>query len=169
MSPQRMILQAQTIAETLEKIDPEHRLIYQENYQALKIQLEALDRELAAELAPYRGRIFFTYHPSFGYFAADYGLKQKAIEAGGKEPNAKDLEQWITLAQAMGIRGIIVQPQFDTRSAQVIAKAIHAEVIVVNPMNPNYPQSMRAIAQGIIQSLAPVSPQPGSAPVILHP
>ena len=37
-------------------------------------------------LAPYRGRSFYVFHPGFGYFADAYGLKEEAIEAGGREP-----------------------------------------------------------------------------------
>ena len=36
-------------------------------------------------------RRFLVYHPSWGYFAQEYGLVQIAIEAEGKEPSAKRL------------------------------------------------------------------------------
>ena len=41
---------------------------------------DELDGELRRKLAPLAGRSFLVFHPSWGYFAADYGLRQVAIE-----------------------------------------------------------------------------------------
>jgi zinc transport system substrate-binding protein len=37
---------------------------------------------IATVQAPLQGREFYVFHPAFGYFAQDYGLKQVAVETG---------------------------------------------------------------------------------------
>ena len=67
------------------------------------------------------------FHPGFGYFADAYGLKQEAVEAGGRTPAAKQLRVLIEQARADGVKTIFVQPQFAPQSAQVVAEAIGGE------------------------------------------
>ena len=58
---------------------------YASNCRAFIAELDALDRDIRAILAQSAGKPFLVFHPSWGYFAQDYGLRQIAIEAEGKE------------------------------------------------------------------------------------
>jgi zinc transport system substrate-binding protein len=42
---------------------------------------------------------FIVFHPSWGYFARDYDLKQVSIEVGGQEPSAAELGELVKEAQ----------------------------------------------------------------------
>jgi len=66
-------------------LDPEGRESYERGYAALTAELEALHAEIAGPGA-LPGRELFVFHPAFGYFADAYGLRQVAVETGGKEP-----------------------------------------------------------------------------------
>ena len=46
-----------------------------------------------------RERNFMVYHPSWGYFAAEYGLTMIPVEVEGKEPSARDLAKLVDLAK----------------------------------------------------------------------
>lgn len=106
----------------------------------------ALEAELRTTLANYEGRKFYVFHPTYGYFADTFGLEQVAIEIEGKEPTAKQLRDLVRQARAEGIKTIFVQPQFATKSAETIANAIGADVVVLDPLSEDWADSMRDIA-----------------------
>ncbi|MBD3314523.1 MAG: ABC transporter substrate-binding protein, partial [Chitinivibrionales bacterium] len=95
---------------------------------------------------PLRGRKFFVFHPSFGYFADAYGLKQIAVETGGKEPSARRLANLIDDARQESVKVIFVQPQFSRKAAQAIADAIDGAVVPVDPLAEDYMANLGEIA-----------------------
>jgi zinc transport system substrate-binding protein len=139
-------IMAATIRDALTGADPVHRGDYESNYRAFSAELDALDRELRAILVSVKGRAFLVFHPSWGYFAKDYGLRQIPIEAEGKEPGAKALARVIDLGRREGVKVIFVQTQFSRRTAETVAAAIGARVVAVDPLAENYPQNLRRVA-----------------------
>jgi zinc transport system substrate-binding protein len=111
--------------------------------------MDELDLYLKEKLAPYKGNTIFVYHPSFGYFTDEYGLYQEAVETGGKEPVPAILESIIEEALEEKVKIIFVQPEFSQKSAEAIAKGIGGKVISLNPLNPDYLNNMKAIADEI--------------------
>ena len=102
-------------------------------------------------LAPYRGRSFYVFHPGFGYFADAYGLKQEAVEAGGRSPTPKQLRALIEKAQADGVKTIFVQPQYAPQSAQVVAEAIGGKVVAINGLGKDVIADIEDIASRSIE------------------
>ena len=100
--------------------------------------------EEALEKAPLK--TFMVYHPSWGYFARDYGLEQLAIEAEGKEPTAQHLMHLVRQARQQGIKVLFAAPQFDVRSAEAIATEIGARIIAVDPLPRNYQTELERFA-----------------------
>ncbi len=147
MSPVSVIAQAQIMTEKLSELDPQHADIYTAGMQAFEKELLDLDAELTAALAPLKGSTLLVYHPAFGYFADRYGLVQKAVEVGGKEPTPKQIEALIRMAREDGISIIFVQPEFSKKSAKVIADAIGGKVITIAALDENYIENLRHIAQ----------------------
>ncbi len=152
-SPRRVMRMAANIRDALIEADPAHRGGYESNYKAFAAQLEALDREIRATLAPVQGRSFMVFHPSWGYFAQDYGLRQIPIEAEGKEPGARALAQAIDLGKRERVRAIFVQVQFSHRAAETVAAAIGARVVAVDPLAEDYPQNLRRVAHQLVEAL----------------
>ena len=74
------------------------------------------------------------FHPAWGYFAHAYGLRQVPIELEGKDPKPAELQGLIEHARGSGIRVIFVQPQFSTKSAALVAKAIGGQVVFADPL-----------------------------------
>ena len=106
-------------------------------------------RRIERMLAPYRGRSFYVFHPGFGYFADAYGLKQEAVEAGGRSPTPKQLRALIEKAQADGVKTIFVQPQYAPQSAQVVAEAIGGKVVPINGLGKDVLADIEDIATKI--------------------
>lgn len=152
LSPRLLKIQAQTVADTLGQLDPAHKADYQRNLAALDGQLDQLDAQIRKTLAPAQGKAFFVYHPAWGYFAQEYGLRQIALEQEGKEPSDQELTHLQQLAKKEGIKVIFVQPQIASQSAQAVATAIHGRVEQIDPLEENVPANLLHAAQAIAQS-----------------
>ena len=115
-------------------------------YQALAEKLDALDAELRERLAPLEGKSFLVYHPAWSYFARRYHLRQLAVEAHGKEPNSRSLAALIDRARRLGIQVIIVQPQHSRATARVLARALGARLVEVDPLDEDIFAGLRKLA-----------------------
>ncbi len=153
LDPREAAAFADTVCRVLSELRPGQAAAFARGRDALQAQLAALDRDLAAQLAPCRGREFFVFHPAYGHFAARYGLTQVAVEDHGREPGARHLAETIERAQAAGARTIFVQPQFPRRSADAVASAIGAKVVVADPLAADYPAALRALADALVAAL----------------
>ncbi len=158
MNPRLVKAQARTICRSLCRLDPVHRADYERNCDAFEAELDRVDREIAASLSPFRGRAFYVFHPSLGYFAEAYGLEQVAIETGGKQPAARELTALIRRAKASGVRLLFVQPQFDRRTAETVAREIGGAVVPLDPLAEDYVSNLRHVASQIAGALGGVAP-----------
>lgn len=153
LSPALVRVQADHIRDGLIAVDPEHRARYEAGHAAFLEEIDALDAELRALFAGKEGSRFLVFHPSWGYFARDYGLEQRAIEIEGKEPKPAQLKELIHFARQEGIRAVFVQPQFSTRSAETVARGIDGAVIPVDPLAADWAQNLRQAARRLRAAL----------------
>jgi zinc transport system substrate-binding protein len=153
LGPHELEMLARNIYEGLVQIDPDHEVYYRRNHDIFVQELHAVDERLQKLLAPYRGRPFFVFHPSFGYFADTYGLVQVPVEIEGKSPTPKQIEAIIERAREEGVRIIFVQPQFDQRSAEAIAAALRGTVVTIDPLGRDVLQNLEILAQSMEESM----------------
>jgi zinc transport system substrate-binding protein len=153
LSPVLMKTQVKTILESLCEIDPAGKAVYEENYAKVIDELNSLDSFLKAILAQYKNTELFVFHPGFGYFAKEYGLIQKAVETGGKEPSAKALVRLIEEAKKSSPKVMFVQPQYSQKSAQAIAEQVGCVVVSIDPLPVNYYEELRKIGKVIKDGL----------------
>lgn len=159
LAPRLLAVEAENIAEALYRADPAHRLEYEQNLAALLERLDALDRRVQRMLAPYGGRSFYVFHPSFGYFADAFGLKQHAIEAGGQSPTPRQLQALIDQARADGVTTVFVQPQFDPRGARVVAEALGGRVVSIDGLGKDVIANIEDIATKIETAMKESPPE----------
>jgi zinc transport system substrate-binding protein len=145
-SPALVKVMSQTIYETLAELDPEHADEYKANLDGFITDIETLEGDISGALDGAEGEKFFVYHPSWGYFARDFGLEQVPIEVGGTEPSASELAALIDEAKHEGAKIIFVQPEFSTRSAETIADEIGGSVILISPLDEDWLNNMRKVA-----------------------
>lgn len=154
LSPPLVQIQLRYILDAFLRIDPEREEQYIENYNILTKEVAALDcriREIFSGKG--EGRQFMVYHPSWGYFAEAYGLKQISVEIEGKEPNARDLQNLIQRARKEKVKVLFVQPQFSAKSAHTIAKAIGCRVMSADPLAINWAENILKVAEEFSFSL----------------
>ncbi len=155
---------AQRITEALAERDPSHAEAYRRNLAQLQAELDALDAWCRQQLAPYRGRAFFVFHPAFGYFADCYGLRQMAVQQEGKTPTPQQLRRLIQQAQAQRISVILVQPQFEHRAAQVVADAVGARLVEINPLHRNVLETLKRLTTTLVEAFGGAEPKQPAPP-----
>ncbi len=152
LSPARLGIQAQTVTAALSRLDPDRSTTYAANLDALEIELAELDHWIHSSLAPYQGRAFVVFHPSWGYFADDYGLNQIAIEIEGKEPSDAEITHLQLEAREFGVSTIFVQPEIAGRAARAVADTIGARVEILDPLAADIPANLRRTTEAIVGS-----------------
>ncbi len=147
LSPRLVKVQARNILNGLLRIAPAHGALYERNYKSFIAEISALDTEIKGIFAGKgEGKVFMVFHPAWGYFAQAYGLEQVAVEMEGKEAGPVDMKELIHYARNEGIKAIFVQPEFSTKSAEAIAKAVEGEVVFANPLALDWADNLRKVA-----------------------
>ena len=152
-SPVNAKVMVENIYAGLVEIDPENEAYYAENRDVYLEELDALDARIREKLEGKEGRSFMVFHPSWGYFAAEYGLTMIPIEIEGKEPSVQDLARLISDAKEQDVKVIFVQAQFSTRSSEAIAEEIGGEVVVVDPLAKDYVSNMDEVSDIFARNL----------------
>ena len=147
LSPPLVKKQARVITDALIGIDPSHKEVYEKNSEDFEAELDRLDAEIRGIFGDrIGGNEFLVFHPSWGYFADTYGLRQVPVEVEGKEPSASDMARLIRYCKDRGVRVILVQPQFSSRSARAIAREIGAKVVFADPLHEDWMENLRSVA-----------------------
>ena len=149
---------ATNIYRALEKAAPQYSQYFNNNLNSLIKNLDLADRDISTLMQPYKDRIFFVFHPAFGWFARDYALLQKSIEVEGKTPNPRDLFNTLQNIKNWKIKTIFVEPEFDRTIADSLAKMLGANVVTVSPLAENIPQNLLDVAEKIKESFQPNPP-----------
>jgi zinc transport system substrate-binding protein len=152
-SPRLVKLQAATMAKALTEADPDNAAAYAANLKSFQAELDALDAALEETLkclGP--GSSFLVFHPAFAYFARDYGLIEKAIETGGREPGPRQLQKIVNEARESGAKIILVQPQFSRKTAQTVAGAVGAKLVDADDLAPDWAENLKRIAGTLCES-----------------
>ena len=141
---------AGNILSALCSIDKSNESAYLERYNALCRQIEHTDSLIRQTLtAPGADHAFMIYHPALSYFARDYGLHQIPIEAGGKEPSPAHLKALIDTCKSEKVHVIFVQPEFDRRNAEIIAKQTGTRIVDINPLSYDWETEMLNTAKAL--------------------
>lgn len=90
------------------------------------------------------GGAFLTLHPAWGYLARDYGLEQLSIlDHGSGDAGPGRLAGVIERARANGVRNVIVQPQFSSQSARIVARELGGRIVSLDPLERDWVAGMR--------------------------
>ncbi len=128
------------VADSLSQLDPENADIYRKNQRKLYDSVSQLDKQIRKQLEKKQQREFLVYHPAWSHFSQDYGLHQRAIEAEGKTPSPGSLSGLMRHAEEKKFNFIISAPGTDRRRAEIIARQLQIELILIDPMDPDWMQ-----------------------------
>lgn len=143
---------AHNLYKAMLELDSKNKKYYTKNFNALIGELAELETEMNEKMAPLAGTAFAVWHPSLSYFARDYHLEQIAMENEGKEVPASVLKEEIDLARAHNVHVLFYQREFDSRQIQTINEQLGAEMVEINPMNYEWSNEMKKIADALTTS-----------------
>jgi ABC-type Zn uptake system ZnuABC Zn-binding protein ZnuA len=125
LDPVRMARGAAIIAESLTAVDPEGRAGFEERAQDVAKSLLALDADLRNRAVSWRKRTIVTFHGSWFYFGARYGLRVAGVveRRPGQEPSPKEMTELLATIREGGVAAVFTEPQLDARPARSIAEA----------------------------------------------
>ena len=146
---ENLCIMANNICKAFCAADPDHAALYRANTLKLVGEIRLQHRLLAAQLAPYRGRCFYVYHPAFGYFANMFGLRQEAVELDGREVTPAHLSQLIRRARQDRVAVIFVQPQFNPSAMRALQRELRVEVKTADPLRRDVLKNL----QGLVSEL----------------
>lgn len=152
-SPKNVIQITKLIEKVLIKYDTKNSGSYKNAAHAFIERLINLDNTIRDKTSGLKQRAFIVSHPSWAYFANEYGFRQISIERAGKEIQANAMARLIKNAKAKNIKAVFVQPQFNRKPAEIIAGEIDAEILELDPLAVNYLENMRMVTDRIVQGL----------------
>jgi zinc transport system substrate-binding protein len=151
-SPKTVRLIAQNIFDGMMQIDPANGDTYQKNLNVLLAEIQKVDSTVTQLLSRSSSKKFIIFHPALGYFARDYGFEQLSIEFEGKIPSPKHLQTVIETAKSNNIKFILIQKEFDTENAEIIARETGSKIVQIDPLDYNWPGQMIEIAKKLAET-----------------
>lgn len=116
-------LYAKEIAAGLETVDPAGAELYRQNLARFDAELAALDAEIAAELAPFRGETVLIAHDAMNYFGRRYGIDIAGVQgiSTDAEPSARDVAALVRRMRDRHVVAIFAEANADRRLVDAIA------------------------------------------------
>jgi zinc/manganese transport system substrate-binding protein len=117
------------------ELDAKNAAAYRSNAATWEGLLTAAEQGWATDLASLRGKPIVAWHTSWRYFAAYTGLRIVGFmePKPGVPPSASHLAALVATMKQTEARAILMEPFYDRRTADKIAKETGATVLVVPP------------------------------------
>ncbi len=126
---------AEALARKLAEMDPGDAAYFQGRLADFRRRLEAAEKRWDEAMKPYRGRKVVTYHRSWPNFTSRFGLQvaDYVEPRPGIPPSPGHLVQLMGMMKREGIKVILVEPYFDLKTPQSVARETGAQVVVLMP------------------------------------
>ncbi len=149
IAPSNVKIIAKNILETLIASDPKHEQEYKNNYQKFVAKIDQTDKRISQILKSSKGGTFMVFHPSWGYFAKEYNLRQLPVQIAGKNPKPKDLISLIKQAREAKVKAVFTQPETPDNMVKVLADELKVPVVKISPMAPDWSANLLKLAHAI--------------------
>ncbi len=136
LDPANARAMVEAAAKVLAEIDPGNGSAYRANATRLRARLDALDRDLAARLAPVRDVPYLVFHDAYRHFEARYGLTSLGAVTRNPEiaPGARRLSQLRRLISDSGVACLFIEPQFPPALAEAVTGGTSARIAALDPL-----------------------------------
>lgn len=149
MSPSAAMIMAHDIMDFLVELNPGSYEKYEANLAVMTKRIEEVDSLVRDAVAAAPNKTVMIYHPALAYMGRDYGFEQVSFEDEGKSPSPARMRELIDFAREKEIKTIFIQAEYDLRNAQSLSGETGAELIVINPMNRNWPEAVLSVAEAL--------------------
>lgn len=128
---------ALSIKEELVAELPEQETVFNDNYEQLVSELNALDEQFEKMATEAASKTFFVSHASFGYIANQYGLEQVAIAGinSQNEPSQKELTEIVDQAEALQVSYILFEQNVSSKLSTVIQNEVGAQSLELHNLS----------------------------------
>jgi ABC-type Zn uptake system ZnuABC Zn-binding protein ZnuA len=126
---------AKGIAAKLSEMDPGNAAYFQQRFQDFDKRLTEAEKRWEQQMAPYKGRKVVSYHKSLPNFAKHFGLNVVGYvePRPGIPPSPAHTIELIQQMKREGVKVVLVEPYFDLRTPNSIARETGGQVIVILP------------------------------------
>ncbi len=126
---------AKAIQEKLSQLDPADAAYFAQRYGDFDRRLAEAEKRWDAKMAPFRGRQVVTYHNSWPNFAKRFGLKVVGYvePKPGIPPTPSHTLELIAFMKEQKVKAILVEPYFDSRTPESIARQTGAQALQLMP------------------------------------
>lgn len=124
LDPVYSIQIAENIKNALTDLNPSGKDKYEENFNALKEQLEALNADFMEVANSAKQNEILVAHSAYGYWEARYGIKQISITGFSptNEPSQKELKNIIETAKEHNLKYILFEQNISSKIAETVQK-----------------------------------------------
>lgn len=127
---------AESIANYLAERDAQNGVYYRENLQSYLIELDRIDKTIAALFRRVKTKKFIQWHSAWDYLAGDYNLKIiGTIQSGhGDKPSIRKFKNLISLARRENVRVVVLGLRRQSRTAEILIKEIDGRLVKLDVM-----------------------------------
>ncbi|HYN01168.1 MAG TPA: metal ABC transporter substrate-binding protein [Vicinamibacteria bacterium] len=126
---------AQAIAQKLSQLDPSGAAVFAARYADFDKRLAEGEKRWDALMAPYKGLKVVTYHRSWPNFCERFGLDVVGYvePKPGIPPSPRHTIQLMKEIKQLGVKLLLVEPYFDSKTPDSIGRETGAKVVVMPP------------------------------------
>src|SRR5436309_13929295 len=135
LDPDNGLRIAKGIQNKLSEMRPNEAAYFAQRYDASAQRLKQSDQQRQAQLKPYAGRKIVTYHRSWPNFAEHFHLDVVGYvePRPGIPPSPQHTVELIGQMKRDGVKLIMVEPYFDLKTPNAIARDTGGQVVVLMP------------------------------------
>jgi ABC-type Zn uptake system ZnuABC Zn-binding protein ZnuA len=135
LDPENGLRIAKGIENKISEMHPADTDYFAQRYTAFEQRLKQADQQWLAEMKPYAGRKIVTYHRSWPNFAEHFHLEVDGYvePRPGIPPSPQHTVELIQLMKRDGVKVIVVEPYFDLKTPNAIARETGGQVLVLMP------------------------------------
>jgi zinc/manganese transport system substrate-binding protein len=135
LDPENGLRIAKGIQNKLSEMRPDDAAYFAQRYASFEQRLKQADQQWQAEMKPYAGRKIVTYHRSWPNFAEHFGLDVVGYvePRPGIPPSPQHTVELIGLMKREGAKVIVVEPYFDLKTPNSVARETGGQVLVLTP------------------------------------
>jgi len=135
LDPENGLRIAKGIQNKLSEMRPNDAAYFAQRYDSFAQRLKQADEKWLAEMKPYSGRKIVTYHRSWPNFAEHFGLDVVGYvePRPGIPPSPQHTVELIGMMKRDSVKAIAVEPYFDLKTPNAIARDTGAQVVVLMP------------------------------------
>ena len=135
LDPENGLRIAKGIADKLSEMRPGDATYFAQRFTDFEQRLKQADQRWLAEMKPYEGRKIVTYHRSWPNFAEHFHLNVVGYvePRPGIPPSPQHTVELIQQMKRDNVKVIVVEPYFDLKTPNAVARETGGEVLVLPP------------------------------------